>query len=205
MFEDRQSAGFLLAKKLEEFAGKKGVLVLGVARGGVIVAKVISTFLNFPLNVLVIKKLGAPDNPELAIGGIAPKTVFWNEDLVSSLNISDEEKKRTQELKENERKIQEKYFSGDKPLEISGKTVILVDDGVATGASVIAASIFLKKERAKKVVLAIPVIAKDTLSDITKYFDNIVFLKSAEEFYAVGQFYKHFPQVENEEVKKSLL
>lgn len=200
MFEDRKNAGFLLAKKLENYAGKKNVLILGMARGGVAVAKVISTFLNCSLDVLVVKKIGSPQNDELAIGGLAPNTVFWNEDLIKSLNISDEEKNRLEELKENERKEQEMALRGDKPLEIFGKTVILVDDGVATGASVIVAALFLKEKKVAKIILAVPVIAKDILGNIKRYFDSIVFLKSVGDFHAVGQFYKHFPQVENEEV-----
>lgn len=205
MFESREQAGYRLAQKLEKFSKVKNVLVLGLARGGVVVAKVISTFLNVPLDVLVVKKIGAPNNPELAVGAVAPKnTVFWNEDLTQSLGISDEEKNRLKKLKENERKEQEKELLGDKPLEISGKTVILVDDGVATGASVVASSIFLKKEKTRSVILAVPVIAKDTLRNIVKYFDDIIFLESVEEFQAVGQFYRNFPQVENDEVKELL-
>lgn len=204
MFEDRKSAGFLLAKKLEKFASKENFLVLGMARGGVVVAKVISTYLSSPLDILVVKKIGAPQNSELAIGGVAPKTVFWNEDLVSSLNIKSSEAKRLCKEKEVERNEQEKALRGNKPLDIFDKTVILVDDGVATGASVVVASIFLKKEKAKKIILAVPVIAEDTLRDIMKYFDSIIYLKSVSEFHAVGQFYKYFPQVENEEVVQLL-
>lgn len=205
MFEDRNSAGFLLAKNLEKFANKKNVLILGMARGGVLVAKVISTYLNAPLDVLVVKKIGLPQNPELAVGGIAgDATVYWNNELIRTLNISEEEKNELKKAKESEREEQEKALRGNKPLEISGKTVILVDDGVATGASVIAAAIFLKKKRAKSVILAVPVIAKDILKDINKYFDMIVVLKIERDFQAVGQFYRNFSQVGNEEVKKLL-
>lgn len=201
MFEDRSAAGFLLAKKLEKFANSENVLVLGLARGGVVVAKVISTYLNTKLDVLVVKKIGAPGNEELAVGGIAPKnTVYWNKELAQKLEIKPAFAGQLRRGKEKEREEQEKLLRGDKPLEIFGKTVILVDDGVATGASVIAASMFLKKEKAKKVILAVPVIAKDTLNDIKRYFDMIVFLRSESEFQAVGQFYENFPQVENEEV-----
>lgn len=205
MFEDRQQAGFLLAQKLEQFADKKDVLVLGLARGGVVVAKVISTFLNVPFDALVIKKIGLPRNPELAIGAVGPKnTVFWNEELIERLRISKEEKEKLKVLKSVERNVQENALRGNKPLEISGKTVILVDDGVATGASVLAAWKFLKKEEAKRVILAVPVIASDTLRDIKKYFDMIIALKIKRNFYAVGEFYKNFPQVENEEVVRLL-
>ncbi len=206
MFEDREQAGYQLAQKLESFSKIQNILVLGLARGGVAVAKIISTFLNAPLEALVVKKIGAPDNPELAVGGVAPKkTVFWNEELIQSLGINNEEKNRLKKLKEIEREEQEKVLRGGKPLEILGKTVILVDDGVATGASVVAAALFLKKEKAKKIVLATPVIAKDTLRYIKRYFDSMIYLKSADEFQAVGQFYRSFPQIEDEEVKNILL
>ena len=205
MFEDRQQAGFLLAQKLEKFADKPDVLVLGLTRGGVIVAKVISTFLNASFDALVVRKIGAPENPELAIGAVAPKnTVFWNEELVKSLRITKEEKENMRILKGAERNLQEKLLRGNKPLAILGKTVILVDDGVATGASVLSALKFLKKKKEKEVVLAVPIIAKDVLRDIKKYFDMVISLKIEKEFYAVGQFYKDFPQVSNEEVIKLL-
>lgn len=205
MFEDRQQAGLLLARKLEKFADNPKVLVLGMARGGVATAKVISTFLNVSLDALVVKKIGAPENEELAIGAVAPKnTVYWNEELVENLRITKEEKENLRILKGAERNLQEKLLRGDKPLAISGKTVILVDDGVATGASVLSALEFLKKQKAKEVILAIPIIAKDVLRDIKKYFDMVITLKIEREFYAVGQFYKNFPQIENEEVVKLL-
>lgn len=201
MFEDRQSAGFLLARKLEKFAKLPDVLVLGLARGGVAVAKVVSVYLEASLDVLVIKKIGAPQNPELAIGAVAPKnTVFWNEDLVKQLGIKPALGLELRRGKEAERKTQEKALRGDKGLEISKKLVILIDDGVATGATVIAAAKFLKKEGARKVILAVPVIATDTLREIKSYFDMIIVLKKSKDFYAVGQFYKNFPQVENDEV-----
>lgn len=201
MFEDRSAAGFLLAKRLDEFSKVKNVLVLGLARGGVAVAKVISTYLNAKLDALVVKKIGAPDNEELAVGGIAPKnTVYWNKKLVQDLGIKPAQAFELRRGKQKERIQQEKQLRGERPLEISGKTVILIDDGVATGASVIAASLYLKKEKAKTIILAVPVIAKDTLGDINRYFDMIVVLKIESDFQSVGQFYRNFPQVENEEV-----
>lgn len=205
MFEDREQAGYQLSQKLDKFSKVKKVLVLGMARGGVAVAKVISTYLNAPLDTLVVKKIGAPNNPELAIGAVAGKgTVFWNNELAQTLGIKPALANKLWRGKKIEREEQEKMLRGTKPLEISGKTVILVDDGVATGASVIAASLFLKKEKAKSIVLATPVIAKDTLKDINRYFDMIVVLRVGKEFQSVGQFYKDFPQVENEEVIKLL-
>lgn len=201
MFEDRQQAGFLLAKKLEKFAGKKDMLVLGLARGGVVTAKVIAIYLSVPLDALVVKKIGAPSNPELAIGAVAPKnTVFWNKDLIKRLKITKEEKEKLKILKSIERNVQEKALRGDKPLDILEKTVILVDDGIATGASVLAALKFLRKGKVKSVILASPVIAEDTKRHIKKYFDMVVSVKTKNNFYAVGQFYKDFPQINNDEV-----
>lgn len=205
MFESREQAGFLLAKKLEKFVKDENIAVLGLARGGVVCAKIISVFFGASLDALVIKKIGAPSNPELAIGAVASRnTVFWNEDLLKRLKVGKEEKERLKILKELERKSQEKALRGDMPLEISGKTAILVDDGVATGASVLVAAKLLRKEKAKRIILAVPVIAADTLKDIKRYFDMVIRLKTKKDFYAVGQFYKDFPQVENEEVIRLL-
>lgn len=201
MFEDRREVGFLLAKKLEKFADKKNVLVLGMARGGVVVAKVIATYLNSPLDALVVKKIGAPENPELAVGAVGPgNTVFWNKKLLQRLRITPAFADKLREDKEKEREEQEKAIRNEKLLEISGKTVILVDDGIATGASVIAGALFLKKRKAKEIILAAPIAAKDTLKDIKMYFDMIIVLKTTKNFEAVGQFYRDFPQVENDEV-----
>lgn len=205
MFEDRESAGFLLAKKLEKFAKVKNILVLGLARGGVVTAKIIASFLEVPLDTIVVKKIGAPSNQELAIGAVGPEsTVYWNTDLAKQLGVKPASALKLRQGKEREREKQERELRGQKPLEIFDKTVILVDDGVATGASIIAAAMFLKKEKAKRLILAVPVIAIDTLRDIRKYFDSVFFLNSVKDFYAVGQFYKNFPQVENEEVIKFL-
>ena len=171
MFKNREEAGKLLAEHLHAFKKRKDVLVLGIARGGIVVAKEIAKKLKLPLDVVVIKKIGAPNNPELAIG--------------ASL----------------ERGKREKVFrKGKKPLDIKNRTVILVDDGVATGATVLCAQKFLKKESAKKIILAIPVISKETYRHISRYFDRIITLSVEEDFYAVGQFYREFPQVSDEEV-----
>lgn len=194
-------AGLLLAKEISKSISDKNLLILSVARGGVVVGKVISQILNSKLDVLVIRKIGSPQNPELAIGAVAPKnTVYWNTEILKGLRVSNKEKKALVKAKKIERKLKEKIFRGIRPFEISGKTVILVDDGVATGASVIVARRFLKKEHPKKVILAVPVIAKNTMDELRKEFDSIIALKVVKQFQAVGEFYKSFSQVENEEV-----
>ena len=231
MFKDRKQAGKLLAKKLKKFksnlpAGRQGtdVVVIGITRGGGVVAKEISRSFNLPLDIIVIKKIGAPQTPELAIGAIGPpatlslakrtgpnSVVFWDEDLIKRLNIDEEYKNRAKEIKSFERGELENFLRNgrsigklrtSKPLNVKNKKIILVDDGVATGSTVIAAVKFFRKEKSKEVVLAVPVIAKDTFLNIKKYFDAVVALQIEGQLYAIGQFYKEFPQVDNREVMK---
>ena len=202
MFKDRRQAGKLLARKLKKFKNRKDVVVIGIARGGAVVAREISSFLKLPLDIIVIKKIGAPQNPELAIGAIGPsKVVFWDEGLIKRLNINEEYKNLSKEIKNFERAELENFLrKGKKPLDVKNKKVILVDDGVATGATVLCAAKFFRKEKSKGVILAIPVIAKDTFLSIKKYFDAIVALQIEGQFYAIGQFYKEFHQVDNKDV-----
>ncbi len=206
MFRNREEAGELLAQKLVSVIKNEDVIVLGIPRGGVVVAKEIAKRFDLPLDIVVVKKIGAPTNPELAIGAVGPKaTVFWDEILCRHLTISVETKKTLQIEKDKERKAREKLLRGTKPmLQLKGKTVIVVDDGVATGATVMTAQRYLKKEKAKEIILAIPVVSSDTFIILKEYFDNIVVLRVEDYFSAVGQFYQEFPQVEDDEVIKIL-
>ncbi|HZQ29907.1 MAG TPA: phosphoribosyltransferase family protein [Patescibacteria group bacterium] len=205
MFESRMQAGIMLAEKLSRLVKDKNIVVLALARGGVVVGKVIAELLNAKLDVLVVRKIGAPFNQEFAIGAVAPKnTVYWNPEIIRGMRITKAQEIQLKKSKEKERKEKEKIFRGKKPFEISNKTVILVDDGVATGASVLAARKFLAKEKPKKVILAVPIIAKDTMESLKKQFDSIVSVKVKKTFQAVGEFYRSFPQVEDEEVIKLL-
>ncbi|MEK7502129.1 MAG: phosphoribosyltransferase family protein [Patescibacteria group bacterium] len=202
MFKDRRQAGKLLARKLKKFKNKKDVVVIGITRGGAVVAKEISGFLNLSLDIIVIKKIGAPQNPELAIGTIGPNSViFWDENLIRRLHVSKEYKNRLEEIKNFERTELENYLrKGKKSINVKNKKIILVDDGVATGATVLCAVKFFRKEKSKEVVLAVPVIAKDTFLNIKKYFDTVIALQIEVDLHAVGQFYKEFHQVDNREV-----
>lgn len=204
MFKDRRQAGKLLARKLKKFKNKKDAVIIGITRGGVLVAQEISKALKLHLDILVIKKIGAPQNPELAIGAVgSSKAVFWDENLIRRLNISEEYKNHLKEIKNFERTQLENFLrKGAKPINVKNKRVILVDDGVATGATVNAAVKFFRKKKSKEVILAVPVIAKDTFLRIKKYFDAIVALQIEGKLYAIGQFYKQFPQVDNDEVKE---
>lgn len=203
MFENRKEAGKLLVKKLLKFKNSKDVIVLGITRGGVVVAWEISEKLNVPFEIIVIKKIGAPLNPELAIGAVGSSgTVYWDERILENINASKEYKKEALLIKIKEREELSKYLRiNDKLLMIKDKVVILVDDGVATGTTVLAAQKFLKQKKAKKIILATPVIAQDTYNFIEKYFDSIIALEVSNELNSVGQFYREFTQVENKEVK----
>jgi putative phosphoribosyl transferase len=199
IFEDRKEAGLLLSSKIS-FQDRNSV-VFAIPRGGVVVGCEIAESLNLPLDIVVVKKIGASNNPELAIGAVGPeKTLYLDESLIGKLGIIRDQISKIKDQKFRERLERERRLRGKKSYEIKNKTIILVDDGAATGATAIAASKFLKKKKAKKIILAVPVIANDTLISIKKYFDEIIYLDNPEEFSAVGQFYKNFPQIQDNEV-----
>lgn len=201
MFEDREDAARKLTVKLKKII-QKDFIVVALTRGGVILGKVIADYFNLPLEVLVVKKLGAPQNPELAIGAVGPKGItYFDEDLIESLGVTEDYKKFAVLEKSKEVASLEKILKiGSAGWRIKNKKVILVDDGVATGATAMCAYNFLKNEKAKTIILAIPVIAKDTFNNIKNYFDRVVSLHISSAFSAVGEFYKNFPQVSDEEV-----
>lgn len=202
MFEDREEAAARLCKKLKKIIKGRNIVVIALTRGGVVLGKIIADYFKKPLDILVVKKIGAPGNSELAIGAVGPEnTVYWNKDLCKTLALSQQEKLELKKEKEKERRRQERLLKSNR-INFKRKSIILVDDGVATGATVIAASKYLKNGRAKEIILAAPVISKDTLIDIEKYFDGVCILECAENFYAVGQFYRHFEQIENEQVNR---
>lgn len=205
MFKNREDAGKKLALKIKKTLREKDYQVVGIIRGGIILAKIIADFLSTSLQALVIRKIGSPYNRELAIGAVGPKRiVYWDEDLIERLKIGNNY--RLSALKEKAREVEnlEKKFSINKKLDFLDKRVMLVDDGVATGTTVLCAQNFLKKQRPKQLILATPVISKESYSNMRRYFDQIVVLKIAEDFSAVGEFYKDFPQVEDREVIRLL-
>ncbi len=203
MLKDRKQAGELLAKKLNKFKNKKDTIVFGITRGGVVVADEIAGKLKLPLEIVVIKKIGAPLNPELAVGAVGPsKTVYWEKRLLKELLVNHDYKTEASDVKNQEREELEKYLrGGKKSAEVKNKKIILVDDGVATGATVLCALKYFRKKKAAKVVLAVPVIAKDTVDNIEKYFDSIVAIEIVKDLNAIGRFYQDFSQVENKKVK----
>jgi predicted phosphoribosyltransferase len=201
IFRDRQEAGRLLAERLSHYRDENP-LVLALPRGGVVVGYEIARALRAPLDVVVARKLGTPGQPELALGAIAPRGVLvLNEDVVGWLDISEDEIEQlaSQEARELERRV--RLFRGDR-LEpaLEGRTVILVDDGIATGMTVRAAIEYLHQQEPEHLVLAVPVCAAGTAEALHSEVDDLVCLKTPPELWAIGYWYEDFEQVSDEEV-----
>lgn len=192
----------MLFKKLLEYQGNCSAVVLAIPRGGVVVGKVIAERLKIPLDIIVVKKIGAPNEPELAIGAVGPEeTVVLDGKVIKDLEVEEEYIQKEVEIKEQEvRERIEKYRVGKSPLELEGKSVILVDDGVATGATVEAAIKYLRGKKVKKLVLAVPVAPKSLAKKLKRLVDEILVLEARDDFFAVGDFYRDFFQVTDEEV-----
>ncbi|MBW4561113.1 MAG: phosphoribosyltransferase [Mojavia pulchra JT2-VF2] len=206
LFKDRRLAGQFLAQDLAAYANSPNVLLLALPRGGVPVAFEIAKALNVPLDVLVVRKLGVPNQEELAMGAIASGGVqILNEDIVRQLNISDAtiETVATKEQKELERR--EQLYRGNRPFpELQGKTIILVDDGLATGATMWAAIQAVRKHQPARIVVAVPVAASQTCEDFAGEVDEVVCITSPSPFYSVGLWYEQFPQTTDDEVRDLL-
>lgn len=206
-FRDRREAGELLAEKLLKYERQSDVLVLGLPRGGVPVAAEVAGRLGLPLDVFVVRKLGVPGHEELAMGAVATGGVrVMNECVVRQLQIPEADLNAVvrKELKELERR-ERSYRNGRKPVPVLGKTVILVDDGVATGASVMAAVKGLRLHEVGKIVVAVPTVAPSTLPDLEDRADEVVWVIAPEDFMAVGQWYDDFSQTSDEEVRRIMV
>jgi putative phosphoribosyl transferase len=205
-FSNRSEAGRFLAENLVTYANRDDVIVLGLPRGGVPVAAEVAKRLNAPLDVFVVRKLGLPGHPELAMGAIATGGVrVFNGEVVNALRISDEviDAVSAEELIELQRR-EKAYRANRPPLELEGKTVIVVDDGVATGSTMLAAVSALRQLNAARIVVAAPVIAASTYREIQHTADEVAAAMVPEHFYAVGQWYEDFSQTSDEEVRDFL-
>ena len=201
LFKDRKDAGDQLAVKLTKFFKLKDTVILALPRGGVVVAKEISKALNLPLDIIVPRKIGAPYNNELAIGAICEGVIFVNTELVSLLQIDESYIKNTVEIEKKEsirRKLT--YRKGKKELHLENKNVIIVDDGIATGATVIASIKYLKTKKTNRIILAVPVAPADIIPELESICDEVICLYAPSSFMAIGQFYENFPQTSDEEV-----
>ena len=205
-FHDRVEAGRLLAEKLGKYANRPDVLVIGLPRGGVPVADQVARELNAPLDVFVVRKLGTPGQEELAMGAIATGGVrVLNPEVVDSLGIPDEVIAATEAREQRELERREHaYRGGSPPPDVEGKTVLVVDDGIATGSTMLAAIAALRILKAGHIVAAAPTVAADTYVTIEKAVDEIVAVIVPENFRGVGQWYEDFSQTTDEEVRQLL-
>ena len=202
-FANRISAGRLLAKKLETYANRSDVIVLALPRGGVPVAYEVAHALDAPLDVFLVRKLGVPGHEELAMGAIATGNVrVLNEDVVSYLEIPDDLIDQVAAREERELARREKLYRGTSaPLNVSGRTVIIVDDGLATGSTMRAAVNALKRLAPTKIIVAAPVAARETCESFKADVDSTcVCVMSPEPFQGVGLWYRDFSQTTDEEV-----
>ena len=204
MFSDRDDAARQLAKRLAQYRGRKP-LVLAIPRGAVPMAKIIADELDGEVDVVLVRKLRAPGNPEFAIGAVDETGWVYLADhaqhVAGSMQYIEDEK-QAQLAVMRERRAS--YTPVRPPLDPAGRIVIVVDDGLATGSTMIAALHALRAKQPQKLVCAVPVAPPDTLARVSTYADEMLCLDAPEAFYAVGQFYQSFPQVSDEEVMELL-
>ncbi len=206
IFRDRKDAGLQLGKRLRGLRLGREVIVLGLPRGGVPVALEVATALGAPLDVMVVRKIGARFNPELALGAVAFGGVtVYNEELLRDLGVDqdDLEDIRTRERAELERR--ERAYRGARPMpDLAGKTVVLVDDGIATGATMLAAVAATRALHPKRVIVAVPTSAVDSAARLEAVADRVIALATPEPYYGVGAWYDEFHQLDDAEVVRCL-
>jgi putative phosphoribosyl transferase len=206
VFRDRREAGDVLAHELASYRDKDNLLVLGLARGGVPVARQVACALRAPLDVFLVRKLGVPQWQELAMGALASGGgVVINDSLVRNLGINDEQMQAAIERETEELHRREHAYRGDRPpVDIADKTVILVDDGIATGASMLAAVRAVRASAPSQVVVAVPVGPPSACREIAAEADDVVCATMPAGFEAVGQVFEDFHQVTDDEVRELL-
>ncbi|MBI2117313.1 phosphoribosyltransferase [Candidatus Peregrinibacteria bacterium] len=201
MFSDRTEAGTLLVEKLTAYKGKPDTLILALVRGGVAIGRILADNLKLPLFPYVVRKIGFPGHREFGIGALAEGgATFLDENLMKAYDVSfaDIEPIIDEETAEMKRRM--KTYSVQPRPDLKGKTIILTDDGAATGGTMFAAIDDLRQQRVRKIVVALPVCPTDTAEQLQKKADDTIILHTPTNFNAVGQWYKEFPQLEDEEV-----
>ncbi len=202
IYKDRSDAAKKLAEKLL-WLKNENPIILAIPRGGVVTGDVISSILGCKLDIVVSRKVGAPDNPELAIGAVMHDgSYFLNAEITKMLNVQDSfvEEEIARQMKEIERRLME--FRGSKEYDLAGKTVVIVDDGIATGATMFVTARWVKKQKPKKLIIAVPVGPKETIDKLNQIADKVIVLQSPYIFNAVGEFYQEFDQVSDTEVQE---
>ena len=202
IFQNRIDAAKQLAKNLE-WVKNDDPLILAIPRGGVVIGDVIASLLNAKLDIIISRKIGAPHNPELAIGALMhDMSYFPNEDIIKMLNIPQKyiDSEISSQLKEIVRRLMK--FRGTKEYQLEGRTIVLVDDGIATGATMLVVIQWIKKQKPKQLIVAIPVGPKESVDKLIKIVDKVVVLQSSVYFNAVGEFYHEFDQIEDSQVQE---
>ena len=197
MFEDRTDAGLQLSEKLQQFAGED-IVVLAIPRGGLPVAALVAKSLNATLDVALTKKLGHPLNREYAIGAISLNNLVLNDDTGISKSYIDTETKRIRQILKHRH---DQYYKNRSPQSLTDKVVIIIDDGIATGSTVLATIELVAQQKPSKIVVAIPVAPKISIARLkdSPHVDEVICLSTPYNFHAVGQFYQKFGQVADEE------
>jgi putative phosphoribosyl transferase len=205
-FTDRYDAGRRLATALAPYAGRPNLLVLALPRGGVPVGFEVARALHAPLDVMLVRKLGVPGHEELAMGAIASGGVrVLSDDIIKALSIPDRVIATIAANEESELARRERAYRDDRPpLDVRGKTVILVDDGLATGSTMRAAAAALQAQHPERLVIAVPVAPRETCQSLLNAADDVVCATVPEPFFAVGNWYEDFSQTTDEEVRELL-
>ncbi len=206
MFKNREEAGELLAQELVAFRNDPDGILLALPRGGVAVAYQLSLALHLPLDVLITRKIGAPGNPEYALGAVSETgAVYWNQDALSGLSLTDRDLAAAVQVQQKEvaRRVA-LYRQGRSFPSLKDRTVIIVDDGLATGATFFASVATARQAHPRRIIGAIPVGPRSTIQEARSLVDQLVVLRVPEPFFAVGNFYRDFEQVEDREVLQYL-
>ncbi len=205
-FRDRRHAGRVLADRLAHYAQRPDVLVLALPRGGVPVAFEVARALQKPLDVVVVRKLGVPGEEELAMGAVGSGGArVLNEPVVSTLNIPPAVIDAISQREQAEVQRQERLYRADRPaVEIGGRTVILVDDGLATGTTIGTAALALRRQQPAWLVIAVPVAPREACYELKAVADDVICVSMPEDFVAVGDWYDDFPQITDDEVRELL-
>ncbi len=206
MFKNREEAGELLAQELIQFRKDPSAILLALPRGGVAVAYQLSLALHLPLDVLITRKIGAPGNPEYALGAVSETgAVYWNREALLGLSLTERQLSAAVQAQQKEVTRRVALYRQGRPFpDLNDRTVILVDDGLATGATFFASVATARQGNPRRVIGAIPVGPRSTVEEARKLVDQLIVLRIPDPFYAVGNFYRDFEQVEDREVLQYL-
>ncbi len=206
-FQDRTDAGRRLAERLERYSRRSDVLVLALPRGGVAIGAEVARRLGAPLDVILVRKLGVPGHEEFAMGAIASGGVrILSDDVVSALGVSEREVALVAAAEEEELARREHIYRGGRALpEVKGRTIILVDDGLATGATMRAAAAVIRAQSPARLVVAVPVAPSETCAALSREVDEVLCLFTPEPFHSVGSWYEDFRQATDDEVRQMLI